>query len=304
MNPFPPLPSSASFVSKTSASNFSFFNQTSPPNSHNKGTFANIIEPQINSNSTTQSNKRARTQEAPLPNKNNMDNQTTRKTLKNLNSFEPEGQNTDTNWSDKGNGYQVSGQTRNKQSKPKVNRAEIYTKSLGRDETNSLGTISKQFYIYLGRIDREESIESVQRFLDSKLKSIKIGDAEKQIKYNNLKELNTQNSERSFRSFVFSVGYLDRSIVDKKELWPLYAVVNKYKRPRSEWQQLYEKNKSKITPSSSGTPTSTVTTPTMISLTTAPSTVTSSASTVSSTTHKPTTSFTSNRILTTNNFVQ
>ena len=87
----------------------------------------------------------------------------------------------------------------------KINRAEIYTKSLCRDETNSLETISKQFYIFLGRFDREESIESVQRFLDSKLKSKKIGNVGKQIKYSNLKELNTQNSELSFRSFVFSL---------------------------------------------------------------------------------------------------
>ena len=41
----------------------------------------------------------------------------------------------------------------------------------------------------------------------------------KEIKFNNLKELNTEYEERSYRSFVFSVGYLDRGIIENKALW-------------------------------------------------------------------------------------
>ena len=101
------------------------------------------------------------------------------------------------------------------------------TKSLGTDESNILATKSMQFYIYLGRIDKKESVDSVNSFLNHKLKAVEINGSIKEIKFYNLRELNPDCEEMRYKSFVFSVGYLDIGIVENKALWPLYSVINK-----------------------------------------------------------------------------
>ena len=125
------------------------------------------------------------------------------------------------------------------------NNANNYTKSMGRNESSSLATSSKQFYIYHGRIGAAESETTVKNFLDKQLSNVKIGDQEKKISYSNFKELNTNLKDRTYRSFTFSVGYLDKNIVNNKDIWPLYSIVNKYKLPKVEWLTLSEKYKPK-----------------------------------------------------------
>ena len=44
-----------------------------------------------------------------------------------------------------------------------------------------------------------------------------------------------ENSERSFKSFKFSVDFLDKDIIDQKQLWPRNSVVSKFKLPYAEW---------------------------------------------------------------------
>ena len=65
----------------------------------------------------------------------------------------------------------------------------------------------------------------------------------REVKYENLKELNAEKSDRSYRSFSFSVNYLDKDIINLKSLWPLYSIVNKYKLSLAEWTSITEKSK-------------------------------------------------------------
>ena len=65
----------------------------------------------------------------------------------------------------------------------------------------------------------------------------------KEVKYDNLKELNMEKSDRSFKSFSFSVNYLDKDIIKLKSIWSLYSIVNKYKLSLAEWTSITDKSK-------------------------------------------------------------
>ena len=58
------------------------------------------------------------------------------------------------------------------------------------------------------------------------------------VKISNLAEINNDKPDRSFKSFKFSVDYLDKSIIDNKALWPRNSVVSKHKLPYDEWQEI------------------------------------------------------------------
>jgi hypothetical protein len=67
----------------------------------------------------------------------------------------------------------------------------------------------------------------------------------REVKFNNLKELNTDFEDRTFKSFSFSVSYLDKDVVKMKELFPLYSIVNQHRLSHAEWttiSQKYKKN--------------------------------------------------------------
>ena len=103
---------------------------------------------------------------------------------------------------------------------------------------------SKQFYIYLGRLSLTTSTEQVKHFLNNTFNNIKI---------NNLAELNNNKEDRSFKSFKFSVDFLDKSIIDDKTLWPRNSVVTKYKLPYEEWQEIAKKIEEKKKKTSTAT---------------------------------------------------
>ena len=177
----------------------------------------------------------------PLTNQNNSSNKSansTKQTLKNFNSFDPNSQNTEMDLPTN-DGFKLA-----ERRKPR-NKSNSYLKTIGLDESNMLSTQSKPFYIYLGRIGMTESEKTVGEFLKIKLNNIKIGSVEKKVEFKDLKELNSDNNDRTYKSFVFSVGFLDKEIVNNKALWPLYSVVNKYKLPKAEWLKLAEKFKNK-----------------------------------------------------------
>ena len=125
-----------------------------------------------------------------------------------------------------------------------------YADMIGRNESNLLSTASKQFYIYLGRIGNTENENTVKSFLEKQLKNINIGDKIKDINLSNLKELNTENTKRTFKSFLFSVDYLDKKIVNNKDIWPIYSEANKYKLPKAEWLKISENFTKKSIPQS------------------------------------------------------
>ena len=87
-------------------------------------------------------------------------------------------------------------------------------------------------------------METVKKFLDVKLKSVKFDDNNiRDVVYDNVKELNTENPGRSYKSFSFSVNYLDKDIIKLKSFWPMYSIVNKYKLSHAEWTNISEKFK-------------------------------------------------------------
>ena len=55
----------------------------------------------------------------------------------------------------------------------------------------------------------------VKDFLDKKLKGVKFDDDNtRDVKYDNLKEINTDKENRTFKSFSFSVSVLDKDIIN------------------------------------------------------------------------------------------
>ena len=79
-----------------------------------------------------------------------------------------------------------------------------------------------------------ETLESVERCLKNILGN---------IKFNNLKEINSDKENRSFKSFVFSIGYLSKDIINDKSKWPIYTVVNHYRQPYQQRLAYLEKHK-------------------------------------------------------------
>ena len=115
----------------------------------------------------------------------------------------------------------------------KNNQSKVrFVNTLGTGSNSTISTASKQFFIYLGRLSLETSKEQVQNFLNNTFKNVKI---------NGLEELNSENEQRSFKSFKFSVDYLDKNILDNKELWPRNSVVTKFKLPLEQWQEIVKK---------------------------------------------------------------
>jgi hypothetical protein len=121
-----------------------------------------------------------------------------------------------------------------------------YAKMIGRGVSDGLSAMPKQFYIYLGKLAMSANIDSVSSFLERQFKSVKFNENEtREVKFNNLKELNTDFEDRTFKSFSFSVSYLDKDVVKMKELFPLYSIVNQHRLSHAEWttiSQKYKKN--------------------------------------------------------------
>ena len=65
--------------------------------------------------------------------------------------------------------------------------------------------------------------------------------------FSNLKELNEHFVDRTFKSFSFSVSVLDKKIVNMKELFPLYSIVNQHKLSHAEWTAITQKFKNNNT---------------------------------------------------------
>jgi hypothetical protein len=68
----------------------------------------------------------------------------------------------------------------------------------------------------------------------------------------NLLNFNKDMPEKKFKSFKFSIGYLDKDVINDKARWPKYTIVNKYKLSKTEWDTISAKFKDK-TAKSSGT---------------------------------------------------
>ena len=94
-------------------------------------------------------------------------------------------------------------------------------------------TNSKQFYIYLGRLSLDVDADKEKSYLVSTFPK---------IKFDNLKESNASATDRTFKSFSFSVDYLNRNIIEDKELWACGSIIDKHKLPYEEWLIIAKKN--------------------------------------------------------------
>jgi hypothetical protein len=102
-----------------------------------------------------------------------------------------------------------------------------YNKSVGLGIGSDLLVRKRNFFVYFGNIDIKATTEAVKESLNRILNGIEFDD---------FIELNTDKHERKSKSFKFSIGYLDKDVINQKQLWPQYTIVNRYKMSLSEWE--------------------------------------------------------------------
>ena len=243
--PFPPLPSSST------SSNLINSNAPKGASSNNSRPLFSQITAENNEQSilatpNSQGTKRARVTQNHTEHLAPKVASKSQLKLKTFNSFDPNSQNKVITLV-KDDGFIVAGNKNNKNKKSNMKKqfsTQNYAQSIGRDQSNLLSGKPKQFYIYLGKLDESAKLETVKKYLDVKLKSVKFDDNNiRDVVYDNVKELNTENPGRSYKSFSFSVNYLDKDIIKLKSLWPMYSIVNKYKLSHAEWTTISEKFK-------------------------------------------------------------
>ena len=90
----------------------------------------------------------------------------------------------------------------------------------------------------------EKQQQKKQRNLQNKQynKSVGLGI---RIEYDDFIELNVDKADRKSKSFKFSIGYLDKDVINKKQLWPKYTIVNRYKMSLTEWETVSANFKNK-----------------------------------------------------------
>ena len=110
--------------------------------------------------------------------------------------------------------------------------------------SNLLNGKPKKYYIYLGNLDKDTTEDKVKNFLNLKLPQLETDEnSSRDVNFDDLKELKTENTSKNYKSYSFSVNYLDKDIIKIKSLWPLYSIVNKYKLSLSEWTAISSKFK-------------------------------------------------------------
>ena len=95
-----------------------------------------------------------------------------------------------------------------------LTRNKRWLNSVGQLQTTNFKVAPRPYQVYLGRIDNSMNEKDVTELLN-KL----------EIKFFNLKQINTVHN--NFKSFCFSIDYLDREIIKNKEIWPRGLVVNR-----------------------------------------------------------------------------
>ena len=90
-----------------------------------------------------------------------------------------------------------------------------WLKSVGTGNDEDFIVSQRQFKVYLGRANQSMKIENVEKLLQKM-----------NVSYKDIKQINNPNS--SFNSFVFSIDYIKKDIVNQKDLWPSGLVINRY----------------------------------------------------------------------------
>ena len=94
----------------------------------------------------------------------------------------------------------------------------------------------RKFFVYFGNIALTVEVDKVKEIIEKALCG---------IQYEDFIELNGNSNDRKFKSFKFSIGYLDKEIINDKSKWPKYTIINKYKCSKTEWEKISTKFKDK-----------------------------------------------------------
>ena len=160
----------------------------------------------------------------------------TQKKVMNFNSFDPQSKNVPI--SNKNNTeFTVAGE-KQQQKRQRNLQNKQYNRSVGLGTGSELLARKRKYFVYFGNIDINASTDNVKE----SLKSILNG-----IEYDDFVELNTDKEDRKSKSFKFSIGYLDKDIINQKQRWPKYTIVNRYKMSLTEWEKVSANFKNKRT---------------------------------------------------------
>ena len=223
--PTPPLftmPSNTNYAS-AAASNITNHNSTTP-STRQKRPPTTTTESLASKKSTT-TNRHAVT-----PNNNN----NRQRTLMNFNSYDAQSKNVPIN-NTNNNAFIVAGE-KQQQKKQRNLQNKQYNKSVGLGISSELTARKRKFFVYFGNIDINNTNEAVKNSLSQILNG---------IEYDDFIELNVDKADRKSKSFKFSIGYLDKDVINKKQLWPKYTIVNRYKMSLTEWETVSANFKNK-----------------------------------------------------------
>ena len=212
-------------------------------NNYARATAANVTQPSNNQTTPSSRQKRPTTNDDTSVSKKSATNHQniatpggnkTQKKVMNFNSFDPQSKNVPI--SSKNNTVFTIAGEKQQQKRQRNWQNKQYNRSVGLGTGSELLARKRKFFVYFGNIDINASTENVK---DS-LKSILNG-----IEFDDFMELNTDIEERKSKSFKFSIGYLDKDIINQKQLWPKYTIVNRYKMSLSEWEKVSANFKNK-----------------------------------------------------------
>jgi len=162
------------------------------------------------------------------------------KTLYSFNSFDKNSKNTTIGIQKKNEGFTVAGEKENLKRQRNFQKKQ-YNKSVGLGSNDESLARKRKFFVYFGNIDLSATEEKVKQTLVNILDGIEFDD---------FIELNKDMPEKKFKSFKFSIGYLDKDVINDKARWPKYTIVNKYKLSKTEWDTISAKFKDKAAKSS------------------------------------------------------
>jgi len=234
-NSFPPIPlfntTAAPSFSMVTASNSASSSRMNNNNINTPTPRTPATKRRSEQNDNTSLNKKSLTTSNRQNNNNNRNfNQQKQKEILNFNSFDVNSNNVAIS-NNKTNEYKIAGD-KQKEKKARNYQNKQYNKSVGLGSGSNLLVRKRKFYVYFGNIDVSATTEQVESTLKSILN---------EIEYEDFVELNTEVNERKTKSFKFSIGYLDRAIINDKNLWPKYTIVNKYKMSKIEWDVIAAK---------------------------------------------------------------
>ena len=201
---------------------------------YSTATATNVASPTVNLHNTPQNPRKRSNENTSAPSNNNKNKnirdstRPNKKSLHSFNSFDPTQKSIPIDSDAPSDDFIVAGKKKLEKRQRSIQNKE-YSKNVGRSVDSGLLTRQRKFFVYFGNININATTEEVKKELQRILNG---------ITYDDFAEINENDPNRKFKSFKFSIGYLDKSIIDNKEIWPRYSIVNKFKLSLAEWQKI------------------------------------------------------------------